>query len=49
VVLIINKRSTLVRKREVSPHKNIAATLLDSDVRQRLEPHPFDSNSLLDI
>jgi len=25
VLLIINKRSTLVRKREVSPHKNIAA------------------------
>jgi len=25
VLLIINKQSTLVRKREVSPHKNIAA------------------------
>ena len=59
VLLIINKRSTLVRKREVSPHKNIKhrcsngisqvyLDIIDSDVQQRLEPHPFNSNSLLD-
>jgi len=58
VLLIINIRSTLVRKREVSPHKKhsrcskgisqLYLDIIDSDVRQRLEPHPINSNSLLD-
>ena len=57
VLLTTNKRSTLVRKREVSPHKKHSCSkgisqvyldTIDSDVRQRLEPHPFHSDSLLD-